>query len=172
MENWIYIISVIASLLLGLKLKSNCCGKICYCSIEKQKNNDEILQSIRITKRSKIKPISTSGARAESKKESETNNSSAANLISAPGCARHVSYILSSSSSKYNLPWHRVVNSKGCISLPVQNGYFEQKKKLENEKVIFTKESIDLEKYEWRPTKSRLKEILKNLPLHIPARAR
>ena len=56
MENWLYIISVIASLLLGLKLKSNCCGKTCQFSIEKQENNNETLRSIKITKRSKVKP--------------------------------------------------------------------------------------------------------------------
>ena len=39
-----------------------------------------------------------------------------ASMIGAHGCARHVSFILSSSSKKHKLPWQRVVNSSGAIS--------------------------------------------------------
>jgi len=70
MKDWIYIISVIASLLLGLKMKSNCCGKMCYFSIEKQENNNETLRSIKITKRSRVKPSK------QNEKETETDTSS------------------------------------------------------------------------------------------------
>ena len=55
MESYILIISIIASLLIGLKLRSSCCGKECSLSIEKQQDNDDMLQSIRITKRSKVR---------------------------------------------------------------------------------------------------------------------
>lgn len=98
--------------------------------------------------------------------------SAVANLVSARGCARHVSYILSSSSKKYGLPWHRVINSQGKISLPVQSGYFEQKKRLEKEKVKFNGEKIDLMTFQWSPTQKEVKSILKGLPKHIPAAAR
>ena len=69
MDNWLYIISVIASLLLGLKLKSNWCGKMCEFSIEKQENNNETLRSIKITKRSKVKPSK------QNEKETDTSSS-------------------------------------------------------------------------------------------------
>jgi methylated-DNA-protein-cysteine methyltransferase-like protein len=98
--------------------------------------------------------------------------SSISNLIGAPGCARHVSYILSSSSDKYNLPWHRVVNSKGKISLAVDQGYFTQKKKLMSENVIFQNDAISLPKYLWRPSEKKISKMLKGLPQHIPIKAR
>ncbi|MBB6478620.1 MGMT family protein [Spirochaeta isovalerica] len=51
--------------------------------------------------------------------------------------ARQVSWILRSSSGKYNLPWHRVVNGKGIISLPEHDGGNLQRELLENEGVEF-----------------------------------
>jgi methylated-DNA-protein-cysteine methyltransferase-like protein len=94
------------------------------------------------------------------------------NLIKAPGCARHVSYILSSSSSKYDLPWHRVLNAKGKISLKVGSGYFEQQRALEFEKIAVVDGGVDLERYLWRPTAKEVNTILKGLPKHIPLAAR
>ena len=94
--------------------------------------------------------------------------SGVANLISAPGCARHVSFILSSSSKKYKLPWHRVINSQGRISLNLNNGYHIQKRRLQKENIEFINEKIDLNEHEWKPTKTLLKKILKGLPRHIP----
>jgi len=93
-------------------------------------------------------------------------------LISAPGCARHISYILSSSSRKYALPWHRVINSKGQISLSVGAGHFEQKRLLAKENIKFNAEVIDLDKYAWRPNKVEVNKILAGLPLHVPLKAR
>ena len=93
-------------------------------------------------------------------------------LIKAPGCARHVSYILSSSSTKYDLPWHRVLNAKGAISLKVGSGFFEQKRALEKEKVLVEKGAVSLEKYLWRPSAKEVSKILKGLPKHIPLIAR
>lgn len=94
--------------------------------------------------------------------------SALAELIEAPGCARHISYILSSSSQKYELPWHRVINSKGRISLPVHSGYFRQKKILEAEGIQFESEKIELNIYMWKPTKKYIRQLLKGLPPHIP----
>jgi methylated-DNA-protein-cysteine methyltransferase-like protein len=94
--------------------------------------------------------------------------SEASILIGAPGCSRHISYLLSSSSKKYDLPWHRVLNSKGKISLKIGAGFFKQKTLLENEEIEFIKDKISLEVYLWSPTKSEMKKILKGLPKHIP----
>jgi methylated-DNA-protein-cysteine methyltransferase related protein len=63
-----------------------------------------------------------------------------------PWAARHVARVLHSSSRKYNLPWHRVINGRGKISLPHGNGYEIQKELLVNEGIIFNKnETIDLD---------------------------
>lgn len=63
--------------------------------------------------------------------------------------ARQVSRILSSMSGKYNLPWHRVINGKGKISLP-DPGYSLQKTKLEEEGIVFGPgDTINLKVYLW-----------------------
>ena len=62
-----------------------------------------------------------------------------------PRASRQVAWILHSCTKKDNLPWHRVINSKGRISLPHSGGYELQKKLLELEGIIFRKDdSIDL----------------------------
>ena len=42
-----------------------------------------------------------------------------------PRGARQVSRILHSMSSTYSLPWHRVINSKGSISLTGEAGFIQ-----------------------------------------------
>jgi len=65
--------------------------------------------------------------------------------------SRQVAWILHSCSEKDDLPWHRVINSKGRISLPPQGGYEVQKKLLELEDIAFKEnDSIDLDKFLWR----------------------
>ena len=73
-------------------------------------------------------------------------------LAGSSGAARQVSWILHSCSKKENLPWHRVINSRGSISLKHGYGYELQKTLLENEKIIFDeKDFIDLNLYLWKP---------------------
>ena len=43
---------------------------------------------------------------------------------------RQVARVLHSSSDKDRLPWHRVINSRGGISLPRGRGFEEQKRLL------------------------------------------
>lgn len=73
--------------------------------------------------------------------------------LAANGCGtRQVVSALRSSSSSDNLPWHRVVNSKGGISLPRGDGYESQKQLLEKERVKFSaNDYIDLSRYLWQP---------------------
>ncbi len=66
-----------------------------------------------------------------------------------PATARLVSYLLHSSSEKYFLPWHRVINSKGQISLTGMAGE-EQKQKLLSEGIKIHSGKIDLEKYTYQ----------------------
>ena len=66
--------------------------------------------------------------------------------------ARQVARILHSSSRKHDLPWHRVVNREGKISLPRGNGYEHQKELLEEEGIIFDhQDRIDFQSFLWWP---------------------
>lgn len=68
-----------------------------------------------------------------------------------PQGARQVAYILHSSSRRENLPWHRVINSKGRIALRHKHGFELQKKLLEDEGIISDgKGCIDLQRYLWQ----------------------
>ncbi|MEK2689199.1 MGMT family protein [Bdellovibrio sp. GT3] len=82
-----------------------------------------------------------------------------AELAGKPQGSRGVSWILHSSSTKYKLPWHRVLNSQGKISFDIKSrNYQEQKKKLAKEGVAFdTMGKLDLKKYQWskRPAQKR-----------------
>ncbi|OGN87936.1 MAG: DNA methyltransferase [Chloroflexi bacterium RBG_13_46_9] len=65
--------------------------------------------------------------------------------------SRQVVRILNSSSKKEKLPWHRVVNSLGTISLKPGRGYEEQKALLVGEGIAFDKEDrIDMQTYLWK----------------------
>lgn len=48
------------------------------------------------------------------------------------------------------VPWHRVINSQGKVSLPRGSGHAQQRQLLEAEGVIFDdRERVDLRKYRW-----------------------
>lgn len=74
-----------------------------------------------------------------------------AQLSGKPQGARGVSWILHSSSRKYKLPWHRVINSQGKISFDkMSSNYLLQKKRLQREGIEFNfNEKIHLKKYQW-----------------------
>ena len=54
-----------------------------------------------------------------------------------PGHSRQVARTLHSSSKKYDLPWHRIINSQGKISLP-EPGYSRQMELLKDEGISFS----------------------------------
>ncbi len=67
-----------------------------------------------------------------------------------PQAARQVSWLLHSSTKKYNLPWHRVINSLGKISMKSLDDREYQKRLLEKEGVAFRDNyKIDLKKFLW-----------------------
>ena len=70
-------------------------------------------------------------------------------LAGNPRGARQVARILHSSSRKHGLPWHRVINSRGTISLPEGRGYELQRTLLESEGIEFRAEHIDLQRFGW-----------------------
>lgn len=74
-----------------------------------------------------------------------------ASLAGNPHASRVVVWTLNSSSKTENLPWYRVINSKGTISLKPGVGYEEQKELLESEGVVFNEnDKIDLKEFQWR----------------------
>ena len=71
-----------------------------------------------------------------------------------PRGAQQVVRTLNTASEKENLPWHRIVNRQGRISLGRGQGYELQKALLKDENVQFGPgDTIDLNKYQWRPRK-------------------
>ena len=73
-------------------------------------------------------------------------------LAGSPGAARQVVRALHTSSRKEKLPWQRVINSQGKISLKPGYGYEEQKTLLLKEGVTFSlSDIIDLKQYQWMP---------------------
>jgi methylated-DNA-protein-cysteine methyltransferase related protein len=59
-----------------------------------------------------------------------------AKIAGSPRAARQVVRILHSLSEKNQLPWHRVLNSKGCIGLTGEQGQL-QRRMLEEEGIAF-----------------------------------
>jgi methylated-DNA-protein-cysteine methyltransferase-like protein len=74
-------------------------------------------------------------------------------LAGRPGQARQVGYALSALSGDTGVPWHRVVNAKGEISLRSSCGAdTRQRALLERERVKFDASGrIPLERYRWNP---------------------
>ncbi len=74
-------------------------------------------------------------------------------LAGYPGHARQVGYALYSLREGTDLPWHRVVNARGGLSLGavVPEGEIEQRIRLEVEGVEFGANGrIDLKRFQWR----------------------
>jgi len=79
-----------------------------------------------------------------------------ADLAGNHRAVRGVVWILHSSSEASGLPWHRVINSRGTISLRCGRGFEEQRQLLIAEGVTVSPAGkIDLEHYLWEPTKKR-----------------
>ncbi|WP_028551484.1 MGMT family protein [Paenibacillus sp. UNC451MF] len=75
-----------------------------------------------------------------------------AELAGSRRAARQVVRILHSSSKKYNLPWYRVVNSKGEIGLQEEESRFIQIMHLQNEGVTVDDQGkLDLPRWQFHP---------------------
>lgn len=75
-----------------------------------------------------------------------------AKMVGLGSHARVVGYALHSLPESSTIPWHRVINSTGEISLPKEGGlYALQKALLEQEDIVFYGEKINLAKYGWQP---------------------
>lgn len=75
-----------------------------------------------------------------------------ASLAGLPGAARLVGNVLKKLPEDSRLPWYRVINSQGKISLPVSSpSYKRQIEQLNDEGVIVLHNRISLKKYRWNP---------------------
>ena len=73
-----------------------------------------------------------------------------AEMAGLPGKSRLVGRVMSQLPSGSDIPWHRVVNASGRISLPEASGGFKrQYKLLEKEGVKFNGKRVSLPLYRW-----------------------
>jgi methylated-DNA-protein-cysteine methyltransferase-like protein len=74
-----------------------------------------------------------------------------AELAGLPRGARKVGRIMSRLPRGSRIPWHRVVNAAGRISLPKGAGFERQQRALLREGVVVTNGRLSLERHRWRP---------------------
>ncbi len=70
-------------------------------------------------------------------------------FVNRPGHARLVGYALHNLPDGVEIPWHRVVNARGAISLPGDGGR-SQRELLTHEGIVFEKNRVDLRHYGWQ----------------------
>ena len=84
-----------------------------------------------------------------------------ADVAGLPRRARLVGTVLKHAPASRDLPWFRVINTSGRISLPSgSDAYARQKRKLEAEGVIFRGDRVDMKRYGWPPRDRTLDELL------------
>ena len=91
-----------------------------------------------------------------------------ADLIYAYGNARQVGWALQRLKLPSTIPWHRVINSKGEISMSLSRKGTDwiQKELLIKEGIKFnSKMKIDIKKYLWRP--KEITELFEGNPSNI-----
>jgi methylated-DNA-protein-cysteine methyltransferase-like protein len=65
--------------------------------------------------------------------------------------ARQVGYALNALPDETTVPWHRVINARGCVSERSEPGAAsEQQRRLEAEGIVLDGGRIELERYRWR----------------------
>ncbi len=75
-----------------------------------------------------------------------------AKLAGMPNGARLAGRLMCELPDKSNLPWHRVINAQGRLSLPLgSESYREQKSRLNSEGIEFVNEKIKLSIYGYNP---------------------
>lgn len=75
-----------------------------------------------------------------------------AKLAGLPNGARQVGRILGNLPRDTQLPWHRVINAAGKISLGEDSqGFEKQKARLQEEGIVFNNNRVSLKKYNWQP---------------------
>lgn len=73
-------------------------------------------------------------------------------LVGNPRDPRSVGWVLHGCTESEKLPWFRVINREGKISLPPGEGYELQRALLEGEGIKFDfRDRVDLKKFQWQP---------------------
>jgi methylated-DNA-protein-cysteine methyltransferase-like protein len=73
-------------------------------------------------------------------------------LAGLPRAARQVGYALHALSGSSTVPWHRVINASGRISLPPGAGGVEQRLRLVADGVAVDQGgAVSLPRHQWRP---------------------
>ena len=83
-----------------------------------------------------------------------------AELAGIPGAARQVGYAMAALPAHTTVPWHRVINAQGRVSLRRATGdpSLEQRFLLEAEGVVFDGGGrVSLERFGWRGGRARRK---------------
>jgi methylated-DNA-protein-cysteine methyltransferase-like protein len=81
--------------------------------------------------------------------------------IGVPRAARQVGWTLRSLEDTISLPWWRVINNTGRISIEgnLHNDKYIQKRLLEQEGIIVSQDyTVEIEKYRYKATNDQLKE--------------
>ncbi len=80
-----------------------------------------------------------------------------ARLSGMPRAARRVSQALRWAPKRLSLPWYRVINAQGRISIPEDSVWYQrQKSLLQDEGVVFLNGKVDLDHYGYRGAVDRL----------------
>jgi len=84
-----------------------------------------------------------------------------ADVAGLPRRARLVGTVLRQTPASRGLPWYRVINAGGRISLPAgSDAYQRQRSKLEAEGVLFIGGRVDLERHGWPQRDVQMDEML------------
>lgn len=74
-----------------------------------------------------------------------------ARLVGRPNGARWVGHRLGRLPTGSKLPWHRVLNARGCSSLPLdKGGSNRQLRLLQREGVLVVDGRVSLRRYQWK----------------------
>src|SRR5689334_2449571 len=75
-----------------------------------------------------------------------------AKVAGFPGRARQVGYALAALPNGSTVPWHRVINAQGRLSLErtVAGGGVVQRQRLEREGVVFEGSRVSLQRFGWK----------------------
>ncbi len=83
-----------------------------------------------------------------------------ASLVGFPRHARQIGYALAALENNSSIPWHRVINAKGKISLRGLDGCDDyQRLLLEEEGITFNDNNcISLKQFQWQPESVELSD--------------
>ena len=82
-------------------------------------------------------------------------------LSGFPRHGRLAGYALHNLPGGTEIPWHRVINARGFISLPGKRGE-EQCRLLRDEGIVFARGHVDMERFAWRSRLSLQKKKKRN----------